>query len=94
MSHATTTPTAQRPPKPPLVQIRPAILALEDAAAYLAIGTRTFQTLVSQKFIAQPRQISKGRVGWLVADLDAFATSLPVADALPPPNTGHRKKAA
>jgi prophage regulatory protein len=90
----TTTPAAQRQPKPSVVQIKPAILALEDAAAYLALRTRTFQTLVAQKIIAQPRKLSEKRVGWLVSDLDAFATSLPVADALPPPNTGHRKKAA
>lgn len=91
-STAQATPKAQRT-RPPLVHITPALLPLEAAAAYLGdLSTRTFQTLVAQGYIPKPRQISEKRVGWLVADLDAFATSLPVADGLPPPNTGHAKK--
>ena len=77
--------------KAPVVQIRPAILAADDAAAYLSISVRTMQTLVSSGQLAKPRKISPGRVGWLVQDLDTFATSRPVADELPPPNTSHRK---
>jgi prophage regulatory protein len=79
--------------RPTVVQIQPAVLGLNDAALYLSLSPRTFQSLVAQKLISQPRRLSEKRVGWLVADLDNFATSLPVADALPPPNTGHRKKA-
>lgn len=86
-----TTPHTMTAHKPPLVQIRPAILAAEDAAAYLSISVRTMQTLVASGQLAKPRKISPGRVGWLVQDLDTFATSRPVADELPPPNTSHRK---
>lgn len=78
-------------PKPAMVQIRPALLAADDAAAYLSISVRTMQTLVASGQLAKPRKVSAGRVAWLVQDLDTFATSRPVADELPPPNTNHRK---
>lgn len=79
----------RKPKAPSVVTIRPALLARADAALYLSISERNLAQLVTQNKLAKPRLISANRVGWLVADLDAFAASRPMADLLPPENAGY-----
>lgn len=68
-----------------IVQMPPIIVARENAAAVLGISERLLEGLVREGKIVPPRKISKGRVGWLVRELQEFAESLPVSDLEPGP---------
>jgi len=79
--------------RPLPIDIKPLIVSHEVAAAMLAqIGERTLQQLVAEGRI-KARQVTKGRVGYLLRDLEAFADALPeltpgrraVPDAPPEP---------
>ncbi len=73
----------------PVVTIKPLYLDREAAALFLAISRSTFEGLVARGEAPQARQVSPGRVGWLVEELEAYGRTRPVADMLPPPNSGH-----
>lgn len=73
------------------ITIAPRIVAKELAAQLLSLSVKTFERLVQQGELPKPRQISAGRVGWLVSELDAWAEKRPVSELLPPPNTGASK---
>ena len=73
------------------VAITPRIVAKDIAAQLLSLSVKTFERLVQQGEIPKPRQISAGRVGWLVSDLDAWADKRPVSEILPPANTSAPK---
>lgn len=73
------------------VAIAPRIVAKEIAAQLLSLSVKTFERLVQQGDLPKPRQISAGRVGWLVSDLDDWAQKRPQSQMLPPENTGARK---
>lgn len=72
-----------------IVTIKPMYLAREEAAKFLAIGTTTLEEMCAKGEAPAPRQVSKGRVGWLVEELEAWARSRPKSEALPPKNSGH-----
>lgn len=72
-----------------LIAVEPAFLGKAAAAAFLAVSESTIDNLVSAGELARPRRISKGRTGWLLDDLRAFARSRPESDLLPPPNAGY-----
>ena len=76
------------------VSIAPAALDREDAAAYLALSVSTFERLVRDGSIPQPRQLASRRVAWLRFELDEWLLSRPVSEQLPPPNTGAPKPRA
>lgn len=73
------------------ITIAPRIVAKELAAQLLSLSVKTFERLVQQGELPKPRQISAGRVGWLVSELDVWAEKRPVSELLPPPNTGAPK---
>lgn len=73
------------------VAITPRIVAKEIAAQVLSLSVKTFERLVQQGDIPKPRQISAGRVGWLVSELDEWAIKRPLSQLLPPENTGAKK---
>lgn len=73
----------------PIVTIKPMYLAREEAAKFLSIGTTTFEELCAKGEAPSPRQVSKGRVGWLVEELEAWARSRPKSGSLPPKNSGY-----
>lgn len=52
------------------------ILNRHDAAKFFALGESTFRREVSAGRKPKPRQVSPGRVGWLLADLEAHAAHL------------------
>lgn len=72
-----------------VIQLRPIFLCKEDAAMSLAVSVSTFENLVAGGHITPGRQISKGRVGWLVEELEQYARSRPVSSMLPPRNSGY-----
>jgi excisionase family DNA binding protein len=74
-----------------IAPVHPAALGREDAALYLALSVGTFEKLVRERSIPQPRQLAGRRVAWLRCELDAWLLARPVSDQLPPPNTGAPK---
>lgn len=72
-----------------IVTIQPLYLAKPQAAAFLSISESMLESLVSKGEAPKPRQISKGRVGWLVEDLIAWGKARPVSELLPPPDSGY-----
>lgn len=78
----------------PLIVTPPLFVDRETAAAALGLGVSTFMREVRAGRIPQARSVSPGRVGWLWSELQEFAVRAPVADNLPPPNSGNRRSAA
>lgn len=59
------------------ITIPPLMVSEEVAAAMLAqIGERSLQRLVAEGRLT-PRQVTKGRTGYLVRELEAFCNALP-----------------
>lgn len=75
--------TNQAPPFPFI------ILSKESAAKSLSISVTTFEAEVRAKRYPAPREISRGRVGWLYEELLAAARNLPISNGLPPRNSGY-----
>lgn len=72
------------------VMIKPAYLDRGDAAKFLAISETTMFRLVNtDPNFPKPRELSGRRVAWLVRELEAWAEKRPIANNLPPENTGH-----
>ena len=65
---------------------------LPEAASLLALSTATLQRLVRTNAFPKPRQLSGRRVGWLLREIEAWAEERPIADLLPPPNSGRNSK--
>lgn len=74
--------------------IQPRFVVKDAAAQMLAMSIKTFERLVQSGDMPKPRQLSAGRVGWLVAELDAWAASRPISEILPPANTGVKRPRA
>lgn len=56
-----------------------------------SLGMTTIEEEIRQGRFPKPRQLAGRRVGYLVREVNEWAESRPVADQLPPPNTGARK---
>lgn len=70
--------------------IKPAALALESAAAYLSLSVSLLQQLAQREpDFPKPVQLSARRVAWLTAELDAWLSSRPRSQNLPPVGTGY-----
>ena len=72
-----------------IVKIEPIILARAEAAAVLSVSESGLDVLIADHGCPAPVQIGKGRVGWLVDDLRAYARSLKPSKLLPPVNAGY-----
>lgn len=72
-----------------IVTIKPLYLAREEAAKFLGIGTSTLEEMCAKGEAPGPRQVSRGRVGWLVEELEAWGRSRPKSESLPPKNSGY-----
>ena len=70
---------------PTVIQAAPLMVPRDQAAIALGISERTLEGLVATGDLPPPRKISKGRVGWLWRELQAFAESRPVSDLAPGP---------
>ena len=71
--------------------MKPVYLDLASTCGALSLSEATLQKLVREDAFPRPRLLSGRRVGWLVREVEEWAESRPVADLLPPPNTGSRK---
>lgn len=60
--------------------ISPRVLRRMEAAAYLGVSPGSFDTMVKDGTVPQPKVMTPNIVGWDVADLDAFVDSLPYRD--------------
>jgi len=74
------------------VQIRPAVLALDDAATYLSLSSSAFKALVRGDELPRPVQLTAQRVGWRTADLDAWVASRPPSSNLPVRDSGYGRR--
>ncbi len=74
-----------------IIQVAPAALDRESAAEYLALSVSTFESLVRERDVPQPRQLAGRRVAWLRVELDAWLETRPVSEQLPPENTSAAK---
>lgn len=75
----------------PFIQLAPILVSKPIAAQMLAMSVTTFERCVQKGEIPKPRQLSAGRVGWLVRELAEWGEAQPVSELLPPPNTGAKK---
>jgi prophage regulatory protein len=76
------------------INLRPIYIDLQTVAAMVALSVTTVQTQVRKGEFPKPRQLSGGRVGWLVREVEAWAEARPVSELPPPPNTGAKKPRA
>ena len=71
------------------IYLPPAYLDLPAASIYLALSESTVQKLTrEEETFPKPRLLSGRRVGYLVRELQEWAESRPVANLLPPANSG------
>ena len=70
--HYIVTMTKQRP-----LPTWPRGLRREDAASYLGISATTFDQMVAERRMPEPRQASRGRVVWDRHELDGAFDRLP-----------------
>lgn len=73
----------------PLITLAPLYLDRARAAEYLSISVSQFETMVARGDLPPPRQLSAGRVAWLVSDLTQWGLDRPISSALPPVNSGY-----
>jgi prophage regulatory protein len=73
------------------ISIKPIYLDLQGTTSFLSLSESTVQKLIRENVFPKPRLLSGRRVGWLVRELEDWAESRPVSDALPPPNTSAKK---
>lgn len=78
----------------PTVTVQPLYLNRQDAAAYLSISVSQLEAMSSRGEIPAPRQISSGRSGWLVSELQEWGLSRPPSALLPPKNSGYGRAGA
>ncbi len=65
--------------------MEPAVLSRDQAAHYSGISVSTLEKQVRNDAYPKPRQLSKGRVGWLRREIDEHLEALPVSDLPPGP---------
>jgi len=68
-----------------LIRAEPIFVAKDQAAEALSVSAGTVEMLVRTGKLKPPREISKGRVGWLWRELQEFAESRPVSAQQPGP---------
>lgn len=74
-------------------KIKPAVLDLPSVSNYLSLSESTVQNMVREARLPKPRLLTGRRVGWLTREIDEWAESRPIANLLPPGNTGAIKMA-
>lgn len=77
---------------PALVTIAPLYLNRQHAAEFLSISESMLEAMAARGDAPRPRQLSAGRVAWLVEDLIAWGKARPVSALLPPPESGHGRR--
>ncbi len=66
--------------------LRPAVLDIDQVAAYLCLSNSSIERMVRKGEFPAPRQLSGRRVGYLLREVDEWIESRPVSDLPPPVN--------
>jgi len=75
------------------MHIEPLYLDKVEAAAFLAVSVSTFEKLLRvDSSFPKPRALSAHRNGYLLAELRMWGEQRPIAERLPPANTGHKRR--
>ena len=72
-----------------LVTMRPISISLEETARAVDLSESQIQKLVQSGDFPRPRQLSPRRVGFIVAEVEAWVLSRPTSTCLPPPDSGY-----
>lgn len=72
--------------------LTPLLLTLDEAAHVAGVSKSTWQRLVARGKAPKPRDPTGSSSRWLLKDIEAWAEGLPVANHLPPRNTGHSNR--
>lgn len=72
-----------------MTPLKPAAMDMPAVTAYLSLSDSTVEELVRQGAFPRPRQLSPRRKGWLTREIDQWLEDRPVADMLPPTNSGY-----
>jgi prophage regulatory protein len=72
--------------------VPPLYLDLPAVAATVSLSEPSIQRLVRENSFPAPRELSNRRVAWLYREVEEWAEQRPIANNLPPENTGGRKK--
>lgn len=70
------------------------IMTLQEVLEATTLSQGSWFALVAQGKAPKARELSKGRVGWRVREIEEFVEGLPEAKALPPANAGKYDRAA
>lgn len=74
-----------------IVAAKPLLIQLPDLPKFTSLSESTIKKEIREGDFPKPRQISGGRVGWLLREVEEWAENRPVSNSPPPPNTGNRK---
>ncbi|WP_440111677.1 helix-turn-helix transcriptional regulator [Acidovorax sp. BL-A-41-H1] len=75
--------------QPAAPNIEPMYLSREHAAAFVSLSESAWTALVSRGEAPAPRQLTAGRVGWLVEELIAWGKARPISTIAPPEGSGY-----
>ena len=67
--------------------LKPILIDLEAVSEVTGLSGSTIQSLIRGDEFPKPRKASARRSCWLLREIEEWAESRPVSDALPPPNT-------
>jgi predicted DNA-binding transcriptional regulator AlpA len=65
-------------PRQAALPLAPRLICREDAAAYASVSPNTFDTMVADGRMPNPRRLTDRRLGWDVRQLDAAIDRLPI----------------
>lgn len=72
----------------------PLMMTLEQVLEATTLSTTSWYALVNAGDAPKPRQLSKGRAGWLRREIVEWCEGRPVSQCLPPVNAGKGRTAA
>ncbi|WP_180319345.1 helix-turn-helix transcriptional regulator [Delftia acidovorans] len=72
-----------------IVTMRPISISLQEAARAVDLSESQIQKLVQTGDFPRPRQLSARRVGFIVAEVEAWVMSRPPSECLPAPDSGY-----
>lgn len=72
-----------------LITMRPLALAPEETAKAVGLSLTMIQGLTQAGEFPKPRQLSARRIGYLVAEVEAWLAARPVSNCLPPAGSGY-----
>lgn len=69
--------------KPGRITLRPIMVDQATAAELIGVSLSTVKKLIREEKFIKPREISPGRAGYLLRELEEWAESRPIANFLP-----------